>query len=105
IIAEDVEGWQVANLGKLTVALDINISKELKQEGVARELINRIQNLRKNKGFEVTDKIIVKIVGEKEFSEAVENNLTYICNEILASDILFVDALTSGEDVIVEEKK
>lgn len=105
IIAEDVEGWQVANLGKLTVALDINISKELKQEGVARELINRIQNLRKNKGFEVTDKIIVKIVGEKEFSEAVENNLTYICNEILASDVLFVEALTNGEDVIVEEKK
>lgn len=105
IIAEDVEGWQVANLGKLTVALDINISKDLKQEGVARELINRIQNLRKNKGFEVTDKIIVKIVGEKEFSEAVENNLTYICNEILASDVLFVEALTNGEDVIVEEKK
>lgn len=105
IIAEDVEGWQVANLGKLTVALDINISEELKQEGIARELINRIQNLRKNQGFEVTDKIIVKIAGEKEFSEAVENNLAYICNEILASDVLFVDTLTSGEDVVVEEKK
>lgn len=105
ITAEDVEGWQVANLGKLTVAMDIHISVELKQEGIARELVNRIQNLRKTQGLEVTDKIIVKIRGEKEFSEAVENNLAYICNEILASDIQFMDNLANGEEVIVEDKK
>lgn len=105
IIAEDVEGWQVANLGKLTVALDVNISRELKQEGIARELINRIQNIRKSQGLEVTDKIIVKINGETEFAEAVENNLAYICNEILASDIIFESSLANGEEVIIEDKK
>jgi isoleucyl-tRNA synthetase len=61
IIAEDVPGWQVANLGKLTVALDVTITNELKQEGISRELINRIQNLRKGKGFEVTDRINVRM--------------------------------------------
>ncbi len=61
IIAEDVPGWQVANLGKLTVALDVTITNELKQEGISRELVNRIQNLRKGKDFEVTDKINVRL--------------------------------------------
>src|SRR5690606_37542234 len=92
IIAEDVAGWQVANLGKLTVALDINITPELKKEGLSRELINRIQNLRKEKGFEVTDRIKVTITQNTEIQEAVENNLSYICTEILANAIDFVEA-------------
>ncbi|HEY4325390.1 MAG TPA: isoleucine--tRNA ligase [Mucilaginibacter sp.] len=97
IIAEDVPGWQVANLGKLTVALDVTITNKLKQEGNSRELINRIQNLRKTKGFEVTDKISVRLTNHSLITEAVNNNLSYICAEILAEDILFDDELNEGE--------
>lgn len=103
IIAEDVPGWQVANLGKLTVALDVTISNELKQEGTSRELINRIQNLRKAKGFEVTDKIKVNITGEAFLGEAVQNNLSYICAEILADNILFNKELPDGEKTVIDD--
>src|SRR5690606_19979916 len=85
IIAEDVAGWQVANLGKLTVALDVNITAELKKEGLSRELVNRIQNLRKDKGFEVTDKIRVSISQNTELQDAVNDNLSYIFTYIFAS--------------------
>ncbi|HLT88576.1 MAG TPA: class I tRNA ligase family protein, partial [Sphingobacterium sp.] len=103
IIAEDVAGWQVANLGKLTVALDINITPELKKEGLSRELINRIQNLRKEKGFEVTDRIKVTITQNTEIQEAVENNLSYICTEILANSIDFKEAsLESGDTIEID---
>ncbi len=106
IIAEDVAGWQVANLGKLTVALDINITPELKKEGLSRELINRIQNLRKEKGFEVTDRIKVTITQNTEIQEAVENNLSYICTEILANAIDFVEAsLESGDTIEIDGKE
>ena len=106
IIAEDVAGWQVANLGKLTVALDIHITPELKQEGLSRELINRIQNLRKEKGFEVTDRINVTITHNTEIQEAVENNLSYICTEILANSIDFKEAsLESGDPVEIDGKE
>ncbi|HEY2582728.1 MAG TPA: isoleucine--tRNA ligase [Mucilaginibacter sp.] len=97
IIAEDVPGWQVANLGKLTVALDVTITNKLKQEGNSRELINRIQNLRKTKGFEVTDKISVRLTNHSLITEAVNNNLSYICAEILADNILFDNELSDGE--------
>src|SRR5690606_31368937 len=89
IIPEDFAGWQVANVGKLTVALDIQITPELKKEDLTRELINCIQNLRKDKGFEVTDRINVTITQNTEIQEAVENNLSYICTEILANSIDF----------------
>src|SRR5690606_36681140 len=103
IIAEDVAGWQVANLGKLTVALDIQITPELKQEGLSRELINRIQNLRKDKGFEVTDRIRVTITQNPEIQEAVENNLSYICTEILADAVDVTDAsLETGDTVEID---
>src|SRR5690606_84534 len=105
IIAEDVEGWQVANLGRLTVALDIQISPVLKQEGIAREFVNRIQNLRENLGLEVTDKITVNINCENEIGEAVKNNLDYISSEILAEDIIFKNDLAIGEEVIIEDQK
>ncbi|MGO1242583.1 MAG: isoleucine--tRNA ligase [Sphingobacterium sp.] len=100
IIAEDVTGWQVANLGNLTVALDINISADLKKEGLARELVNRIQNLRKDKGFEVTDKIIVTLSQNTDIQEAINHNLSYICTEILADSIDFKNDLPDDLDVI-----
>lgn len=105
IIAEDVPGWQVANLGKLTVALDVTISNELKQEGISRELINRIQNLRKAKEFEVTDRINVSISNATFLGEAVKNNLSYICAEILADNIQFNNELTEGEPVTIDEQE
>ena len=105
IIAEDVAGWQVANLGNLTVALDIQITPELKQEGISRELINRIQNLRKDKGFEVTDRIRVKVSRNNEIEEAVKNNLSYICTEILADSFDFVDVVESIDSIEIDEIK
>ena len=105
IIAEDVEGWQVANLGRLTVALDVQISPALKQEGIARELINRIQTLRKNMGLEVTDKIIVNISYQTEICEAVENNLDYIRSEILADELTCRNDVNIGEEVIIDDQK
>jgi len=102
IIAEDVPGWQVANLGKLTVALDVTITNELKEEGIARELINRIQNLRKTKGFEVTDKINVRISEHPYIREAVKNNLSYICAEILAEGIVLDSQLNDGDKVEID---
>ena len=103
IIAEDVPGWQVANLGKLTVALDVTITNELKQEGISRELINRIQNLRKGKGFEVTDRINVKLSDHPLINGAVKNNLTYICAEILADSVLLDNQLNEGEKTLIDE--
>jgi isoleucyl-tRNA synthetase len=102
IIAEDVPGWQVANLGKLTVALDVTISNELKEEGLARELINRVQNVRKDSGLEVTDRINVQLGNAEFLREAVNNNLSYICAEILADTILFNNELTEGIKAIID---
>lgn len=105
IIAEDVPGWQVTNIGKLTVALDVTITTELKQEGISREVINRIQNLRKEKGFEVTDKIIVKSVCTALVSEAIVNNLSYIKAEILADSLEIVPDLANGDKVQIDEQE
>ncbi len=106
IIAEDVPGWQVANLGKLTVALDVTVTEELKQEGLSRELINRVQNLRKNSGFEVTDKINVTVnTASDAIIQAVNNNMSYICAEILAESILFDNGLTAGEETEIDDNK
>ncbi|QQT52562.1 isoleucine--tRNA ligase [Sphingobacterium multivorum] len=105
IIAEDVEGWQVANLGKLTVALDVHITEELKKEGLSRELINRLQNLRKDKGLEVTDRINVKLTAASEVVDAANENLSYICTEILADSLVFEDSLTEGETIEIDGKE
>jgi len=105
IIAEDVPGWQVANLGKLTVALDVTLSEELKQEGISRELINRIQNIRKGKEFEVTDKINVRLSKHPFITDAVNNNLSYICAEILADSILLDNELKDGELATIDENE
>lgn len=102
IIAEDVPGWQVANSGKLTVALDVTITSELKQEGIARNLINLIQNMRKSLGFEVTDRIKVRIKCPAYIGEAVNNNLSYICAEILGESVLFDNELNNGELSLID---
>ena len=93
IISEDIPGWLVANEGTLTVALDINITDELRQEGMARELINRIQNIRKESGFEVTDKIEVLLERHDLISEAVESHANYIGSQTLAKSVLLTDKL------------
>lgn len=102
ILSEDIPGWEVNSEGKLTVALDVTLSIELKEEGIARELVNRIQNIRKDKGFEVTDKITVKIKNHELIRKPVANNLNYICNEILASSLNLVDDLDETGSIMID---
>ncbi|MGY3214190.1 isoleucyl-tRNA synthetase [Mucilaginibacter sp. HD30] len=102
IIAEDVPGWQVASLGKLTVALDVTLTNDLKEEGISREFINRVQNLRKAKGFEVTDRINVQVSGPQDIWQSVQNNLLYICAEILADTVSPDNQLTEGEKTEID---
>lgn len=92
ILSEDIPGWLVANEGRLTVALDINVTRELKEEGIARELINRIQNLRKESDFDVTDKITLAIGRHAEINEAVEHFSQYIASQVLANTVELTDA-------------
>ncbi|MND54160.1 Isoleucine--tRNA ligase [compost metagenome] len=100
ILSEDIPGWLVTSIGKLTVALDVTITEELKQEGIARELINRIQNLRKDKGFEVTDKIAVTLQSHELVDTAVKNFLPYISAEILGTNFDLTEADFSSTDNI-----
>lgn len=102
IIPVDMPGWKVANSGSLTVALDINLTEELKNEGLAREVVNRIQNLRKDRGFEVTDKILVKIQQNSDLDNAIKNNLSYICSETLTSDLQLVQTIVSTNATTIE---
>ncbi|MFO7874193.1 MAG: isoleucine--tRNA ligase [Bacteroidales bacterium] len=102
IISEDIPGWLVANDGNITVALDVTITDELKQEGIARELINRIQNLRKDKGFEVTDKIVLQVEKQDTITNAILNNNDYICSETLATELAYVDRIDSEEKVALD---
>jgi isoleucyl-tRNA synthetase len=99
ISSQDIEGWLVANQGGITVALDVNISAELRKEGIARELINRIQNIRKESGFEVTDKIELSIENNAELKEAVLDNENYIKTETLTNNLKFEDIVTEGIEV------
>ncbi len=94
IISEDIPGWQVANDGKLTVALDITVTDELRNEGIAREFINRIQNIRKEAGFDVTDKITLQIEDHEFIREAVKRHSGYIGSQTLATDIKLVNTLS-----------
>lgn len=102
ITTEDVPGWLVATLDGLTVALDTTITPELKDEGIAREIINRIQNIRKDKGFDVTDKIIVTIEQHNEIINAIHNNLSYICTEILAEELNTVECVNNTDAIDIE---
>ena len=105
IIPVDIPGWKVVNFGQLTVALDVTISAELREEGLARELVNRIQNLRKDNNLDVTDRIEVKIQRNSAINSAINNNLDYICAEILASSLELVDTVeyANGSEVEIEE--
>lgn len=103
IIAEDIPGWQVTNMGSLTVALDVNITTELKQEGLSRELVNRVQNLRKEMDFEVTDRITVSLQQDNLITPAVLQNKQYICTEILADDILLSEKPLNGNKIVIED--
>lgn len=99
ISSQDIEGWLVINQGGLTVALDVTISEELKNEGVARELVNRIQNLRKDSGFEVTDKIKLSIANQPDLEKAVATNEAYIKSETLTNELAFVSELENGLEI------
>ena len=103
ISSQDIEGWLVANSNGITVALDISISEELHQEGIARELVNRIQNIRKDSGFEVTDKIKVQIQRNGDLETAVLNNDAYIKSETLTDLLVFVDKLDGGVAIEFDE--
>ncbi len=105
IMSEDIPGWLVANEGKVTVALDINITQSLKEEGIAREFINRIQNLRKESDFDVTDKIILYIGKHPKTDLAVENFSPYIASQVLAERIELTDHLENGKEVEIDEIK
>ena len=102
IATEDIPGWVVANSGNLTVALDITVTEGLREEGIARELINRIQNLRKEKGFDVTDKISVRIEKNTDLAPAIEHNLAYICSETLAESLEILEIDSPGTFDIIE---
>jgi isoleucyl-tRNA synthetase len=93
IITQDIPGWVVSTMNSLTVALDITITDKLKDEGLARELVNRIQNLRRDEGFEVTDRITVEIEKNDILSSAIDNNFSYICSETLADKFTVVEEI------------
>ncbi len=102
ILSEDIPGWQVANDGPLTVAIDITVTEELRNEGIAREFINRIQNLRKDSGYEVTDKILVQIMDHPEISAAITEHKSYIGVQTLAKTIELVANLEQNTAKLVE---
>jgi len=105
IIAEDIPGWSVAVKNALTVALDITLSPVLLNEGNARELVNRVQNIRKEANFELTDKILLQIVDNTNLKDAINEFSDYICDEILALKIDWVPALDEGVDVDINDQK
>ncbi len=99
ITSEDIEGWMVANDAEITVALDVHITSALKAEGIAREIVNRVQNLRKDKEFDVTDRITLSLQNHEAIQEAMTNFKDYICAEVLATELHLVPELTLGEDI------
>lgn len=103
ITSQDIEGWLVANSGNITVALDITISEDLRKEGIARELVNRIQNIRKDSGFEVTDKIKVHVQRDVAVEEAIRSNEQYIKDETLTEELVIKDKIENGTEIIFDE--
>jgi len=99
IISEDIPGWLVANEGKLTVALEVTVTEELRREGIARELVNRIQNIRKSSGFEITDKIRIRLSKNQETDDAVNEYHSYICNQVLGVSLELVDEVKDGTEL------
>ena len=103
VISEDIPGWQVANQGELTVALDVTITETLQEEGNARELVNRIQKMRKDLGYNVTDRIDVFIEKSETINLSVINFKNYICAEILAESLELIDSLSGAETLTVND--
>ncbi len=105
IISEDIPGWLVANEGRLTVALDIMVTEDLKKEGLARELVNRIQNLRKSNGYDITDKIAVTVLSSDEMDEAIKEYGSYIANQVLAVSVELSDVISDATELDFEDFK
>lgn len=103
IMSEDIPGWSVASDGPYTVALDVQLNEALVEEGIAREMVNRIQNLRKDTGLEITDQIALYIGKQDRVTQAVENNLNYICAETLAGKLELLDSVPNGVSVQIDE--
>ena len=99
IISEDIPGWLVANEGKLTVSLEVTVTEELRREGIDRELVNRIQNIRKSSGFEITDKIKITISKNTQTDDAVNEYNTYICNQVLGTSLDLADEVKDGTEL------
>ncbi|HIZ92656.1 MAG TPA: isoleucine--tRNA ligase [Candidatus Bacteroides merdavium] len=99
IFSEDIPGWLVANEGRLTVALEVTVTEELRREGVARELVNRIQNIRKSSGFEITDKINITLSKNTQTDDAVNEYKDYICNQVLATSLTLADEVQDGTEL------
>ena len=104
IETEDIPGWLVASEGGLTVALDVTLTDELKHEGNAREFVNKVQNLRKDKDFQVLDRIVVSVVKNELLEKTLASFKDYIANEILAKEILLVDSLNEFDEVELNEE-
>ena len=105
ISSKDIEGWLVANEGNITVALDITIDQELMEEGIAREIVSKIQNLRKSNGFEVTDRISLNFSGDFQIEKAINNNLEYVKSETLANAVQFNAQHEGGHEIFFEKLK
>ena len=105
IITEDMPGWLVLSEGTITIALDIEVTEELRQEGIARELVNRIQNLRKSSGFEITDRINVEVESNDNINAAIENFSEYIASQVLAQSLKTVEKLDNPTELDFEEFK
>lgn len=99
IYSEDIPGWLVANEGKLTVALDVTVTDELRREGIARELVNRIQNIRKSSGLEITDKIQIVLSKNPQTDDAVNEYKDYICNQVLGTSLMLADEIENGTEL------
>lgn len=102
IYSEDIPGWMVANEGAITIALDVNVTDDLKNEGIARELINRIQNIRKNRGYEITDRIKLIVEPNDYFSEALKQHGEYIKNQVLANDLVIEAPSSVDQDCVLD---
>jgi isoleucyl-tRNA synthetase len=103
ITSQDIEGWLVASSGALTVALDVTLTDDLKKEGIARELVNRIQNLRKDSGFELTDRITVQFQKDEHIINAINKNLEYIKTETLTDELEIIDDLNNGIEITFDD--
>lgn len=105
IFTKDIPGWTVANEGKMTVALDLTITDDLKAEGIAREFINRIQNIRKDKDFELTDRISIQLEANSPFEKELINNRAYISEEVLSDKIEIVNSLSNFDEIEIDDVK